>query len=303
MLSDTTVDAPLTAVIALICAILFCISRPQYSKEMNTMPQVVSTPDEVVSISDNSLDDISSFLVLDVEATCVPSTGFDWPNEIIEWPVVLLRWDKTDTNDTKRLVVVDEFQSFVRPTFRPKLHPFCTELTGITQAQVDSAPTFPEVLSLCQQFLQRNGILNSEGRPLERFVWCTDGPWDLRDFFTKQVFISKVNRPSWIPLNILDVRQAFGSWYKGVYLRKHNKYPHRNGAFSMNPSYKLKKQLELLGLEFVGREHSGIDDSRNIARILIALAARGAILRPNLDISTNRRFSWMGANGKIVGDY
>lgn len=90
-----------------------------------------------------------------------------------EWPVILLRWDKTDSDETRRLVVVDEFQSFVRPTFNTKLHSFCTELTGITQEQVDNAPTFPEVLSLCKQFLIRNGVLDSRGRPLEKFMWCT----------------------------------------------------------------------------------------------------------------------------------
>jgi 3'-5' exoribonuclease 1 len=32
-----------------------------------------------------------------------------------------------------RLEVVDEFHSFVKPTWRPKLSAFCTELTGIKQ--------------------------------------------------------------------------------------------------------------------------------------------------------------------------
>jgi len=162
--------------------------------------------------------------------------------------VVLLRWEKGGDDKSEHLVVVDEFHSFCRPTFNPILHPFCTELTGITQAQVDDAPTFPEVLSLCQQFLVRNGILDSRGRTLETFVWCTDGPWDLRDFFTKQAFISRIIRPAWIPARILDVREAVGSWYSEVYLRKHSRNPQRNGVFSINPSYKLNKQLDLLGL-------------------------------------------------------
>ena len=39
----------------------------------------------------------------------------------------------------------------------------------------------------------RNGLIDAEtGNPLIRFCWCTDGPWDIRDFVVKQCFISKV---------------------------------------------------------------------------------------------------------------
>ncbi|KIJ44152.1 hypothetical protein M422DRAFT_169077, partial [Sphaerobolus stellatus SS14] len=117
------------------------------------------------------------FLVLDVEATCVPGADFSWPNEIIEWPVVLLTWADRDEADGKagQLQVVDEFKSFVRPTWKPKLSEFCTSLTGITQANVDSAPTFTNVLGDFKKFLSRNGLIcPKSGRHLEKFVWATD---------------------------------------------------------------------------------------------------------------------------------
>ena len=54
---------------------------------------------------------------------------------------MLLKWQET-TSDTldgpltkQALVAIDEFRSFVRPTWRPQLHPFCTQLTGITQVR------------------------------------------------------------------------------------------------------------------------------------------------------------------------
>ncbi len=54
---------------------------------------------------------------------------------------MLLKWQET-TSDTvngpltkRALVAIDEFRSFVRPTWRPQLHPFCTQLTGITQVR------------------------------------------------------------------------------------------------------------------------------------------------------------------------
>ncbi len=91
-----------------------------------------------------------------------------YPNEIIEFPCILLQWrkysehatdpdgrnaddppdgdgddddgasDGTDDSEDEgevewRLEVVDEFHSFVKPTWKPELSAFCTELTGIKQ--------------------------------------------------------------------------------------------------------------------------------------------------------------------------
>ena len=49
----------------------------------------------------------------------------------------LLRWkDKTEDGMASELEVVDEFRTFVRPTWRPTLSEFCKELTGITQVSM-----------------------------------------------------------------------------------------------------------------------------------------------------------------------
>jgi len=56
---------------------------------------------------------------------------------------VLMRWAKKK-DGSKKLVVVDEFHSYVRPSFQPILHAFCTELTGVTQAS-DSIPTVTSI--------------------------------------------------------------------------------------------------------------------------------------------------------------
>lgn len=96
------------------------------------------------------------------------SFGRRYPNEIIEFPCQLLRWTKvtrtssapnasreaegssSSSSDDEggssgssdggedervewRLETVDEFHSFVKPTWKPKLSAFCTELTGISQ--------------------------------------------------------------------------------------------------------------------------------------------------------------------------
>ncbi|KAG8823232.1 hypothetical protein FRC17_009385 [Serendipita sp. 399] len=312
-------DVPLLFLFTLIVFVLWIIiKRPGQQSQPSRRS---TTPVQVQPTEENeSREMIEAFLVLDVEATCVPNGGFEEPNEIIEWPVILLIWDKKAQDaSSKRLVVKDTFHSYCRPILRPTLHPFCTELTGITQEQVDQAPTFPEVLSLCKGFLVKNGIIDQQGKALKNYAWCTDGPWDLRDFLQKQVFISQIGRPSWLRLHrIIDVRSAFGQWYVEQYLGRYGKKPRvccpillldflevftlrqNHGAFSIKPSFKLNRQLELLGLKFEGREHSGLDDSRNIARILVELASRGITLEPNLDVSPTRTFPWMGPNGTVA---
>jgi 3'-5' exoribonuclease 1 len=99
------------------------------------------------------VDDGNDALPLQVEATCADTKDLDWPNEIIEFPVVLLRWRQplntgdnsagllTDAPDVagpsesgiSQLYIASTFHSYVRPTWHPKLSTFCTSLTGITQ--------------------------------------------------------------------------------------------------------------------------------------------------------------------------
>ncbi|KAI0797790.1 ribonuclease H-like domain-containing protein [Abortiporus biennis] len=246
-----------------------------------------------------------AFLVLDVEATCVQGADFNYPNEIIEWPVLLLRWkDKDITGKANKLEVVDEFRSFVKPVWRPQLSPFCTALTGITQDDVDSAPHFSTVLLTFRDFLTRHGLIDPlSGTPLVKFCWCTDGPWDVRDFVVKQCFISKIQIPIWLSGDVMDIStiRTGSPKYRWVNV---NTYPSScvSHTVSVNSTFlPITRQLHLLGLSpFEGRQHCGIDDTRNVARIVIELARRGMRLRPNTPINPNRRWPWMGKYGKIL---
>ncbi|KAG8916573.1 hypothetical protein FRC00_014672, partial [Tulasnella sp. 408] len=112
---------------------------PDPAFAISSSPSDGTTPYETSGVVSptpvGALQPYDAFLVLDVEATCEAGSRFDHPNEIIEWPVILMRWeDKDETTGTgSKLVIVDEFTSFVRPTWRPQLSEFCTSLTGITQ--------------------------------------------------------------------------------------------------------------------------------------------------------------------------
>uniref|UniRef100_A0A7S1FAB9 Exonuclease domain-containing protein n=1 Tax=Noctiluca scintillans TaxID=2966 RepID=A0A7S1FAB9_NOCSC len=187
------------------------------------------------------------YAVVDFECTCDQG---EWPaHEIIEFPAVFV-------NARTRKVDM-EFHRYVRCAENPRLTPFCTELTGITQEDVDSAERLPVVLQQFQEFLDSHGLVTrrrerSPSRPL--FVICTDGPWDIRKFLRPEAGRKRLHLEHcwnrWV-----DVRRTFET-RRGL----------RCGVVPM---------LQHMGLAFEGREHSGLDDARNIARILIVLLESG----------------------------
>jgi len=189
------------------------------------------------------------FVVVDFECTC---DRHDWPeHEIIEFPAVFL--------NARTLEVDMEFHRFVRPVERPILTSFCTELTGISQSDVDRAQPLEFVLGEFHEFLNDRGLVSqrrcrSEENPL--FVICTDGPWDIRRFIRLECERKRLSLDHcwhrWV-----DVRRAF-----------ERRYGHRCGVAAM---------LHHLGMDFDGREHSGRDDARNITRIARALLQQGEL--------------------------
>ncbi|MBO6937473.1 MAG: exonuclease domain-containing protein [Deltaproteobacteria bacterium] len=196
---------------------------------------------------------MSSFthlVVLDFEATCDDEEPPD-PQEIIEFPSVLLKLDG--------LEVVSEFESFVRPVHHPVLTRFCTELTSITQDQIENAPTFPEVFAAHQRWLESNGLpLEPDDSGALPYALVTCGDWDLQTMLPGQL------RASDPPFDFMphpyrrwiNVKDPFRRW---------NKKMKRAG---------MARMLEALDLELIGHHHRGIDDTRNIARLTKALIAR-----------------------------
>ena len=101
-------------------------------------------------------------VAVDVEATCWKKGVFSRKKETIEIGAVKVLLDRVEST-------WPEFQTFVRPLRLPRLSSFCRELTGISQENVDAAPTFPEAL---QQFLEW-------AQPLERVVLATWSRYDV----------------------------------------------------------------------------------------------------------------------------
>jgi len=101
-------------------------------------------------------------VVVDVEATCWKKGVFSRKKETIEIGAVRLLPDRAEST-------WPEFQTFVRPRRLPRLSTFCRELTGITQEDIDPAPTFPEALRLFLDWSE----------PLERVVLASWSRYDV----------------------------------------------------------------------------------------------------------------------------
>lgn len=188
------------------------------------------------------------FLVIDLEATCddgklVPRNVM----EIIEIGAVRV--------DGETFEVLDEFQTFIRPLRRPTLTPFCTKLTSITQAQVDTAPTFPHAIEQLREFIRA-------GKPVLFGSW---GAYD-RGQFEQDAQYHRVELP--FGREHLNIKQAFSD------------------TLGTSKRFGMAGALRELGLPLIGTHHRGIDDARNIARILpfaigaLPLAAAAAMRTP-----------------------
>ncbi|MCO5557857.1 hypothetical protein L7F22_011429 [Adiantum nelumboides] len=82
----------------------------------------------LASTSSMTAQEFDYVVVIDFEATCDKNMEKLKPQEIIEFPSVLV--------DCHRLTLGDYFQTYVRPERHPTLTDFCSHLTGIQQEQV-----------------------------------------------------------------------------------------------------------------------------------------------------------------------
>lgn len=145
---------------------------------------------------------------------------------------------------------------YCKPQINPIISEFCTELTGITQEQVDSAETFDKVMDHFKKWLKKNYL-----GVKYKFAIVTDSPWDMSKFLYSQCHYSDIPFPSWAS-KWINLRKSFSKFYK------------QNHTC-------LKHMLQYLEMPFVGRPHCGLDDAKNIARILLKMIYDGANIQIN----------------------
>jgi len=173
--------------------------------------------------------------IVDVEATCwADGPPASESSEIIEIGVCVI-----DTDDWRR---VERRRILVRPR-RSLVSPFCTELTGLTQADVDGGLEFAQACALVRDELRG------------RFrTWASWGEYDRRQF-ERQCATGGASYP--FGSRHINVKQRFAT------------------AFGLRRGVGMSQALVHAGLPLEGRHHRGDDDAWNIGAIVVELARVG----------------------------
>lgn len=189
--------------------------------------------------------------VVDLEATCwdaasalpgvAGATHVEPESEIIEIGAVMV-----DESYER----VSEFDVICRPVKHPILSDFCVELTGITQGMVecghDLAATLRKFGQWIHAFAEHGAVLAS---------------WGVYDRNM-----------------LLDSCYATGVWYP-FDSRHMNVKNYVADKLGLAKPTGLSKSLRKAGLWPEGREHRGIDDAKNTARLLKHVTGRVKLIR------------------------
>jgi len=176
------------------------------------------------------------YLVIDFEANCSADQVRD--HEIIEFPAVLI--------EAYSGKVLAEFRSFVKMLTHKNVSEFIKNLTHITESDVDSGLTWIECLLSFENWCHTQGI------SWQNCTVVTCGDWDLKTMLHNQLLISQSKLTEFL-------NDLFGCW-------NNVKIAYRN-CMHKERQIGMDGMLLELGIPLVGHHHSGIDDSRNIAKI------------------------------------
>lgn len=173
-----------------------------------------------------------NFLITDLECTCCDDGSILRENsEIIEIGAVLV---------DNKLNILGEFCNFVRPTINPKLHQFCKDLTTIQQSDVDGADTLDIVLPRFHDWASSYGD----------YTFVSWGAFDF-NHFKRECPLKNLENPI-AEKEFINYKVRFA---KIMGLKR------KNGIG-------LRGALNSLGMEFDGTAHRGIDDAKNVLRIM-----------------------------------
>ena len=207
----------------------------------------------VPEYSSNSLNALINgyghIVVVDIEHTC--AMGGSIPpeeRETIEIGAVLI--------DTCSLQIVDEFNELIRPITHPKLSQFCTELTGITQSELDVAAHFPEVFAHFIDWLPDNSD----------YVLATWGSYDI------------------VQLNIDCAVHGMAAFKPSINLNLKIAFKE---ARNLKKKVGLKRALEIANLSYEGSHHRALDDAKNTAKLLPLIFKLSGIYEATIKFEIN----------------
>ncbi|MGO1052809.1 exonuclease domain-containing protein [Crossiella sp. CA198] len=212
--------------------------------------------------------------VIDVEATCWPGTPPPGQvSEIIEIGLTVVNL-ATAQRLRKHRILVRPRQSAVSE--------FCTELTGLTQTEVDTGVDFAEACAL----------LATEHAAAER-AWTSWGDYDRKQFHRQCTPTASPSGSRQTNAHPLNPHHTATQPLSPPHTAAHRLSPPHTAAYPLSPRHTnakavfttafglrrpagMARALEIAGLPLQGRHHRGDDDSWNIAALVLCLLGRGA---------------------------
>lgn len=177
--------------------------------------------------------------------------------------------------------ILSEFHHYLLPVESPQLSTFCTKLTGITQAKIDGEGIpLATCIMLFDKWLKEMIVKHSLMLPKTNrnamqgnCALATWSDWDLGICLLKECERKRIKRNPYFD-QWIDVKYVYKKWYK---------YSPKN----------FSDALQHVGYRFRGREHSGIDDARNIAQLMHQMAKEGAAIAITKDLKPFMVFNKM----------
>lgn len=172
---------------------------------------------------------LDKILIVDVEATCWDGPSPEgMDNDIIEIGICLLDVNSGEISDNRGILVKPE---------RSTISDFCTELTTITPKMInEDGISYREACAILRK------EYNSNSR-----AWASFGAYDAKQFQRQST--------------ALNIGYPFGPSHinvKTLFALK-RKLGHEQG---------MAGALAILGIPLEGTHHRGVDDAKNIAKIL-----------------------------------
>jgi len=185
------------------------------------------------------IDKYKYFLIVDLEATCCDKQSIPRREmETIEIGAVMV--------ESNELRIIDEFSIFIKPSKHPTLTEFCTELTSITQGDVDSAPKYPDAVKQFKSWLYQ----------YESFLFCSWGDYD-KNQFAQDCQYHNIAYP--IGSQHINIKKLFSH------------------SQNLKKKFGMAGALRKAGLKLDGTHHRGIDDAKNMARLMPYILGRKRI--------------------------
>jgi inhibitor of KinA sporulation pathway (predicted exonuclease) len=170
------------------------------------------------------------YLIVDVEATCSNDGSVSRQEmEIIEIGAVM--------QSSRTFEIESQFQTFVRPVRHPELTEFCTELTGIMQEQVAGARLLPPALDAMKEWMYA----------FDDALFCSWGDYD-KGQFEQDCAYHRIGYP--FRSGHLNLKREFSR------------------SLGLQKTFGIGRALRRLGMDFEGSHHRGLDDAKNITRIV-----------------------------------